>query len=241
MPSMSSHYRARVSGAGYQTGKLTWLVCRLTTAVGSTRKYLRPLVFLYFNRKLYKIHCSLFSYYFILYSFMKITNFYLFFIVTRSKLRRFQVANRTHKPEPYSADRARRRKWVRFMSRSDCAVSSMARVRSLSSAGPPPVDYDVLIPRIQNSLARVHSARLQVESLMSHSNNGTPTSADRSSFLSSGRASYSSEMQSFLLPLHVHIQEVLTAFDSLELQREPPPTVAGVLKKLRNDVIKEQV
>lgn len=151
-----------------------------------------------------------------------------------SKLRRFQVQNRTHKPEPYSADLARRRRWVRFMSRSDCVAATLARMRSVSTSGQPHIDFEVLIPRIQNSLARVHSTRIQVEGLMissDTSNSGPPSSAS---------SNYTNEMQSFLLPLQVHIQEVLAAFESLEKQQEPPPTVAGVLKKLRNDVIKEQ-
>lgn len=116
------------------------------------------------------------------------------------------------------------------MSRSDCVASALARMRSVSTSGQPQVDFEALVPRIQNSLARVHSTRTQVEALMA--------SADTSS---SGPPSYTNEVQSFLLPLQVHIQEVLGAFESLEKQQEPPPAAAGVLKKLRNDVIKEQV
>jgi len=162
---------------------------------------------------------------------------YLYIYNYRSKLRRFQVRNRTHKPAPYSADRARRRRWVRFMSRSDCVDATLARMRSVSTSGHPQINFEALIPRIQNSLARVHSTRMQVEALMT---SNTSLSAGPSSGASS-RISATDEVQSFLLPLQVHIQEVLAAFEALERQQEPPPAVVGVLKKLRNDVIKEQV
>lgn len=140
-----------------------------------------------------------------------------------SKLRRFRVPDRPPRPKRIWGDNARRRMWIRFMIRQS-ELANSGRPMSSSISSPKLIDFNLLIPKIQSGLSSIHSSRLKIESMLQH----FPESAQ------------SEEILNVVNPVQTHITEILDAFDAFEAEAAKSSNT-GVLKKLRNDVLKEQV
>lgn len=81
-----------------------------------------------------------------------------------------------------------------------------------------------LMPSIQVGLQSIHSARCRMEEIVKKA----PEAAE------------STQMQILAQPVRKNIEDILQALDQAEKQNKNP-SVATVIKKLRNDVIKEKV
>eukprot|EP01038_Epipyxis_sp_PR26KG_P004724 gene4724-6629_t len=140
-----------------------------------------------------------------------------------SRLYRFRVKNRRNKPEKGIFDKARRRLWSRIM-RREVGIGKSA-------------DLAKVMPKIQIGLSSIHEARVRIEEIMSKA----PESVNNDQF------------QTLIQSVQKNIADLMTVLDQAEkqaqTQQQTNPTVAGrqqnsnfnaVIKKLRNDVLKEE-
>jgi hypothetical protein len=125
--------------------------------------------------------------------------------------------------------KARRRLWIRIMRRETTVKAS---------------DVTKVLPKIQLGLSSIHSARIKIEEIMKHA----PEAAD------------SDQMRSLVTSVNRNIADIITVLDQAEKNADsltPTATAAtagtgiggrgmtptnstAVLKKLRNDVLKEE-
>lgn len=144
-----------------------------------------------------------------------------------SKYIRFKVKNRTPKPEQSYSTKARRRLWTRIMRRE---------------IGVKATEITKVLPKIQAGLSSINATRKKIEEIMKYS----------------PAASESDEMRLLVTTVYRNIQEILSIIDQAEKQIALPNTNnnnvisrptnlqpqlpnPAVLKKLRNDVLREQV
>lgn len=139
-----------------------------------------------------------------------------------SKYSRFKIKNRTPKIEPKWC-KARRRLWIRVMRRE---------------IGVKATEITKVLPRIQAGLTSINGTRKKIEEIMRYS----PTAAD------------TDEMRQLVTTVYRNIQEILSVIDQAEKQVSNPITTPnnrnptnvqlpnpGILKKLKNEVLREQV
>lgn len=144
-----------------------------------------------------------------------------------SRFSRFKRQDRAPRSEAVWS-RARRRLWIRIMRRETTVKAS---------------DISKVLPKIQLGLSSVHSARIKIEEIMKHA----PEASD------------SDQMRSLVTSVNRNIADIISVIDQAEKNfnqdadtspnignRGPPKQAGGsnnspaVLKKLRNDVMKEQ-
>ena len=131
-----------------------------------------------------------------------------------SKSKKFYGYKRQPKAEGKSSDKARRRVWCRVMRRE---VTNSKYV-----------DIHKVIPRIQQGLTGIHSARMQIEDILRQQPEQAQTL----------------QMQQLTHGIQRNIQELLGGLDTTEKQCKEEPgeqQYLAVLKKLRNDCLREQV
>jgi hypothetical protein len=131
-----------------------------------------------------------------------------------SKTKKFYgYPNRTQKSEGKQSDKARRRVWCRVMQREVATKQ---------------VDIHTVIPRIQQGLTGIHSARIQIEDIARQSPDQMK----------------SVQMLQVTNGIHRNIQELLGGLETTERQCKEPDSGQGqylaVLKKLKNDCIREK-
>lgn len=86
-------------------------------------------------------------------------------------------------------------------------------------------DLNRVMPKIQVGLKSVHAARLKIEDIM----NRAPEAAE------------SDQMKILEKSVYKNIEDIKSALDQVEKQQGGASTHSGVIKKLRNDVQKEEV
>ncbi len=146
-----------------------------------------------------------------------------------SRFSRFKRQDRAPKSEAVWS-RARRRLWIRIMRRETTVKAS---------------DISKVLPKIQLGLSSVHSARIKIEEIMKHA----PEAAD------------SDQMRSLVTSVNRNIADIISVLDqaektfnqdtdsSLSMNSRAAPKQSNsvtnnspaILKKLRNDVTKEQL
>lgn len=137
-----------------------------------------------------------------------------------SRYSRFKVTNRRPKTEKLWKDRARRRLWCRIMRRE----AGLSR------------NPDIALPKIQHGLSSIHTARMRIEEIMTEA----------------PEAAGNEQMQSLVQSVRKNIIEISGALDQIEKQQQSSRGVGGssgggsstqmaVIKKLRNDLAKEEV
>jgi hypothetical protein len=127
------------------------------------------------------------------------------------KFIRFKIPNRKPKSEKSWNSKARRRMWSRVM-RREAGIS----VRSS--------DLNKALPRIQSGLSSILQARIQIENIIKKEPD----------------AINSAEMKPLISAVRKNIADILTALDQCDDQ-QPTLTEQAKIKKLRNDVLKEQL
>ena len=85
-------------------------------------------------------------------------------------------------------------------------------------------DLTKVMPRIQQGLGGIHAARVRIEDIMKQA----------------PEAAQSEQMQSLVASVRKNIADITSILDQTEKQQGAGPHVA-VIKKLRNDVVKEEV
>lgn len=128
-----------------------------------------------------------------------------------SKILRFRDVNRVPKTEKLWNDKARRRLWTRIM-RREAGISKVA-------------DVTRVMPKIQMGLKSVHAARTRIEEIMKQA----PEAAE------------TEQMQSLVQSVKKNIVDITCALDQIQKQQGSTTTHTAVIKKLRNDVIKEEI
>lgn len=129
-----------------------------------------------------------------------------------SRFSRFKSQDRAPKSEAMWS-RARRRLWTRIMRREPHVKAT---------------DMTKLLSKVQMGLGSIHAARVKIEEIMRQA----PEAAE------------SDQMRSLVTSVNRNIADILGVLDQAEKQGELDPTSgmksSAVLKKLRNDVLKEQ-
>lgn len=135
-----------------------------------------------------------------------------------SNFNRFKTVERSPKFEKKWKDRSRRRVWSRAMRKDADANRSRSQSADMSKA----------LPRIQQGLSSIHKARLRIEQIMKEA----PDAAG------------SEQMQAAVTAVRKNIMDILTALDQVEthnLKNPGPASQSAVIKKLKNDLAKEEV
>lgn len=133
-----------------------------------------------------------------------------------SRISRFSVESRAPRTEPALWSKARRRLWTRVM-RRELSVKS--------------VDTAKILSRTQAGLASIHTARTRIEEIVSRA----PESVTNNL------------MVNLVSSVKKNIRDVIAGLDQLHsvLQQEnktgKPNSAIAIVKKLRNDVLKEEV
>lgn len=134
-----------------------------------------------------------------------------------SRVSRFKVKDRAPKSEARWSN-ARRRLWTRIMRREPLVKAS---------------DMTKALPKVQTGLASIHSARVKIEQIMRQA----------------PEAASSDQMLSLVASVERNIADILSVLDQAEEQQSQSSgskSASGtgispaVVKKLRNDVLKEQ-
>lgn len=134
-----------------------------------------------------------------------------------SRLSRLHRKDRRPKPEAMWS-RARRRLWSRVMRRE-------ASLKAL--------DFPKVLPGVQKGLAGVNAARLKIEEIMK----------------TAPEAAHSEQMVNLVCSVKKNIADIVSSLDQLEKQQQAPgppgsgpkpANNAAIIKKLRNDVAKEE-
>jgi len=128
-----------------------------------------------------------------------------------SKIARFTDSSRVPKTEKLWNDKARRRLWTRIM-RREVGISKVA-------------DVTRVMPKIQMGLKSVHAARIRIEEIMKQA----PEAAE------------TEQMQTLVQSVKKNIADITCALDQIQKQQGSTTTHTAVIKKLRNDVIKEEI
>lgn len=137
-----------------------------------------------------------------------------------SRFSRFKIKDRAPKSEARWS-RARRRLWTRIMRREPVVKTT---------------DMTKVLSKVQGGLTSIHSARIKIEQIMR----------------SAPEAATSDQMKSLVASVERNIADILSVLDQAEQQAQQSSsapangsakasTSPAVLKKLRNDVLKEQV
>ncbi|KAJ1430940.1 hypothetical protein B484DRAFT_430424 [Ochromonadaceae sp. CCMP2298] len=130
-----------------------------------------------------------------------------------SRMARFKVEGRDPRTSKALFSSARRRLWTRVM-RRDVGIRS--------------TDIPAAVLKIQSGLASIHTTRVRIEAIMKQA----PSAA------------ISDQMTQLVASVKRNIREVLSSLDQIgTLQQKcsaPQTTSPAVVKKLRNDVIKEE-
>jgi hypothetical protein len=138
-----------------------------------------------------------------------------------SRFSRFKAKNRAPKSEAMFST-ARRRLWTRIMRREPVVKSA---------------DIGKILSKVQSGLASIHAARVKIEEIMRQA----------------PEAATSDQMRSLVASVERNIADILSVIDQAEQQQsggtassssasgKTVNNTPAVLKKLRNDVIKEQV
>lgn len=131
-----------------------------------------------------------------------------------SRLSRFLAENRAPKAEAHQWSTVRRRLWVRTMRRE---------------LGIRTADIPKALQKIQASLGSIHSARVRIEEI----NRQSP------------QALQDEQMVTVIQHVKKNIGDVVSSLDQisahLHKNGSPSPTTTAAVKKLRNDVMKEDV
>lgn len=137
-----------------------------------------------------------------------------------SRFSRFKIKDRAPKSEARWS-RARRRLWTRIMRREPVVKTT---------------DMTKVLSKVQGGLTSIHSARIKIEQIMR----------------SAPEAATSDQMKSLVASVERNIADILSVLDQAEQQAQQSSSTSAngsakastspaVLKKLRNDVLKEQV
>lgn len=132
-----------------------------------------------------------------------------------SRVARFKAKDRAPKSEARWST-ARRRLWTRIMRREPLVK---------------PSDMTKVLPKVQSGLGSIHAARVKIEQIMRQA----------------PEAATSDQMLSLVASVERNIADILSVLDQAEQQQGQGSGVKSsnlspaVLKKLRNDVLKEQV
>jgi len=131
-----------------------------------------------------------------------------------SRLTRFIAKNRVPKSEAHSGSTVRRRLWTRIMRREIGIRTS---------------DIPKALQKIQIGLASIHGARTRIEEIMKQA----PAAAQ------------SDQMVSLVRSVKKNITDVVSSLDQISAHQHkngsPNTTANAAVKKLRNDVMKEDV
>ena len=141
-----------------------------------------------------------------------------------SKMKRFDEPKRAPRTDPAFSSFARRRIWSRIMKRE---------------VGLKAADIDKILQRTQTGLASIHTARVRIEEIMTQAPD----------------AAASPQMNSLVNSVKKNIHDVITRLDQISAiqQKEAatqgtqgaktkqPNNSSAIVKKLRNDVLKEEV
>lgn len=131
-----------------------------------------------------------------------------------SRLSRFLDKNRAPKPEAHKWSTVRRRLWNRVMRRE---------------VGVRTADIPKAMLKIQAGLGSIHSARVRIEEIMRQA----PTAAENE------------QMQQLVRSVKKNINDVVASLDQISAHQHkngsPQTTASAAVKKLRNDVMKEEV
>ena len=131
-----------------------------------------------------------------------------------SRISRFLDENRPPKPEAHKWSTVRRRLWTRVMRREIGIRAS---------------DIPKAMQKIQAGLASIHSARLRIEEIIKQA----------------PQAAQNEQMISLVQSVKKNINEVLSSLDQISTYQHkhcsPQTTATAAVKKLRNDVMKEEV
>jgi len=131
-----------------------------------------------------------------------------------SKTRKFYgSSNRNPKPEAKWSDTARRRVWCRVMRRE--ATNKQLEVNKV-------------IPRIQQGLTGIHTARIQLEEILRNAPEQAKSNPD---------------LQQLSMTVQRNVNDLIQGLDQMEKQCKEEPSQhkhLAVIKKLRNDCVREQ-
>jgi hypothetical protein len=131
-----------------------------------------------------------------------------------SRISRFLAENRPPKAEAHQWSTVRRRLWTR----------SMRREMGIRTA-----DIPKALLKIQTSLASIHGARVRIEEITKQS----------------PQAAQNEQMVALIQHVKKNIGDVISSLDQisahLHKNGSPSPTTTAAVKKLRNDVVKEDV
>ena len=131
-----------------------------------------------------------------------------------SKTRKFYgSSSRSPKAEAKWSDKARRRVWCRIMRRE-------AVIKQL--------EVNKVIPRIQQGLTGIHTARIQLEEILRNAPE---------------QAKINPDLQQLSLTVQKNVNDLIQGLDHMETQCKEEPSQhkhLAVIKKLRNDCVREQ-
>lgn len=131
-----------------------------------------------------------------------------------SRLSRFLVENRAPKAEAHQWSTVRRRLWTRTM-RKEVGIRT--------------ADIPKALQKIQTGLGSIHTARVRIEEIMKQA----------------PQAAQSEQMLTLIQHVKKNIGDVVSSLDQISVHMHkngsPQPTTTAAVKKLRNDVMKEDV
>lgn len=131
-----------------------------------------------------------------------------------SKTKKFYTSkDRTPKSEPKWSDKARRRLWCRVV-RRDATNKHL--------------EISKVIPRIQQGLTGIYTARMQLEDILSKAPEQAKSNPD---------------LQQLSLTIRRNVDDMIQGLDQMEKQCKEDPSQhkhLAVIKKLRNDCVREQ-
>jgi hypothetical protein len=130
---------------------------------------------------------------------------------------RFSSPDRKSKVEAGWNDGARRRLWARTVRKEFCAGSGVARLGG--------VDMSRLIPRMQEGLQKINEARKRIQTIMQQA----------------PQAAQSEQMLSNVMCVRKSIADLTSILDQLERAQGPGSTHIAHIKKLRREVVKEEI
>ena len=131
-----------------------------------------------------------------------------------TNMNRFMDTDRVPVPDPRWNDKVRRRLWTRVMRRE---AQTNFRERTTSK------DMNKLLPKIQAGLKCIHESRVRIEEIM----------------MKAPEAAETEEMQNLIQSVKANIKDIYIAVDQADNQATVTHT--AVIKKLRNDLIKEEL